>query len=343
MIIRDTRDGGQFKMADWTQEINVIPNSWGFIGNMGLFQEESVTGPVVQFEEITQNGALIIDRVRGDRSTVGKNYDRKMHSFNIPHFPLDDYISPRDLQGVRAYGQPNEVEKLANVRARKMERIRRNHAWTLEAARAQVLTAGTVYAPSGTVSQNWFTEFGVTQTSVDFVFGTSATDIVGKIESVIAAIQDNAGEYGSTVTGVVFLCSPTWFAKLISHSKVVNAYQYYTTSGAQEPLRRRLGGNNTMHRVFEFAGATFIEMRDAYNGTALIPSGKAVAVPLGTDAFKTLFAPCDRFGFVNTEGEQVYMFEFEDQKGTKIEIETESNFINVIYRPALVIEATSSN
>lgn len=340
MLIRDTRDGGQFKMADWTEELNIIPNSWGTIGSMGLFQEESVAASVVQFEEITQNGALIIDRVRGDRSNVGKDYARKMHSFNIPHFPLDDYISPKDLVGNRAYGKPNEAEILAEVRNRKMERIRRNHAWTLEAARAQVLTAGTVYAPSGTVTQNWFTEFGVSQTSVNFVFGTATTDIIGKIETVIAAIQDNAGEYGSTVSGVVFLCSPTWFSALIQHPKVINAYQYYASS--QEPLRNRLGGNTTMHRRFEFGGATFVEMRDAYNGTALIPAGTATAVPMGTDIFKTLYAPCDRFGFVNTLGEQVYMFEFEDSKGTKIEIETESNFINVIERPALVIACTNT-
>jgi hypothetical protein len=342
MIIRDTRDGGQFKMADWTQEINVIPNSWGFIGGMGLFAEEPITGPVVQFEEITQNGALIIDRVRGERSTVGKDRSRKMHSFNVPHFPLDDYISPRDLVGVRAYGSPNEVEKLPAVRARKMEDLRRKHAWTLEAARAQVLTAGTVYAPSGTVSQNWFTEFGVTQTSVNFNLSSGTADIYGNIESVIAAIQDNAGDYGSTVTGVVFLCSPGWFSAFVGHSKIVNAFQYYTTSGAAQPLRERLGGKNTMHRVFEFAGATFIEMRDSYNGTPLIPANTATAIPMGTDAFKTLFAPCDRFNFVNTDGEQIYMFEFEDNKGTKIEIESESNFINVIYRPALVIAVTKS-
>lgn len=346
MIIRDIRDGGQFKIADWTQEINVIPNSWGTIGQLGLFQEESVNTPAVQFEEITQDGQLIVDRVRGERSNVNKDYSRKIHSIAVPHFPLDDYISPRDLAGHRAYAQPNEAENLAAVRARKMERIRRNHAWTLEAARAQCLTAGTVYAPNGTVSQNWFTEFNKTQTSVDFVLGTGTTDINGKIETVIAAIQDNAGQYGQLVTGVVFLCSPVFFAKLISHAKVVNAYQYYTTAGAQEPLRNRLGGNTTMHRTFEYMGATFIEMRDAYNGTRLIPdntTGTAVAFPLGTEAFKTYFAPADRFGLVNTAGEQSYFFEFDSPKGDKIEIESESNFVNVLLRPEMVIAVTSSN
>lgn len=344
MLIRDFRDGKQFGTADWTEEIVQIPNSWGLINQLGIFSNEGVTGQTVQFEEVFEDGALIIDRVRGDRANVNNGRSRKIHTFAIPHFPLDDYISPRDLVGQRAYGKAAEAETLAAVRTAKMERLRRNHAWTLEAARAQALTAGTVYAPGGTVSQNWFTEFNKTQTQVDFVLGTSTTDVVAKVEAVIAAIQDNAGAYGSTMTGVVFLCSPGWFAKLIAHAKVVNAYQYYTSS--QEPLRNRLaaGGSATaMHREFVFAGARFIEMRDAYNGTPLIPAGKAVAIPTGTDAFKTFYAPAERFGIVGTVGEELYMFEDADSKGTKIEIESESNFANALMHPELVIDVISSN
>ena len=55
---------------------------------------------------------------------------------------------------------PDEQEQLAAVRTRKMERIAQAHAWTLEKARAQAITAGTVYAPSGTVTQDWNAEMG---------------------------------------------------------------------------------------------------------------------------------------------------------------------------------------
>jgi len=88
-------------------------------------------------------------------------------------------------------------------------------------------------------------------------------------------------------------------------------------------------------------------MRDAYNGTQLIPNGSfgdAYMVPLGTqNVFKTYFSPADRFGLVNTLGEQVYVFETADNKGTKIEIESESNFVNALLRPAMVVKFTSSN
>lgn len=344
MIIRSFANG--FQVQDWTQELNVIPNQWGTIRELGIFQHESVAQHTVVFEEISQTGALVLDMVRGSRAQNGKRDGRKMHSFVVPHFPLDDYISPQDLQGQRAYGKPNEEEQLALVRTRVMERLRMNHAWTLEAARAQALVLGTVYAPNGTVVQDWYTEFGITRKSIDFVLGTSTTDVIAKIEEGIAHIQDNA--FGERVSGMVVLCSPEWFAKLISHASVKTAYQYY--SSTQEPLRQRLGGDFALRREFVHGGARFVELRDslggtigAGTGTRIIPSGKAFMVPTGTSAFKTYFSPAQRFGLVNTLGEEMYMFETTDPKGTQIEIESETNFVNALLRPALVVELTSSN
>ena len=335
-ITRSFNNG--FEVVDYTQEINVIPNQWGTIGQLGLFSTESVAEHVVVFEEITKDGALIVDRVRGDRAQVGKDASRKLHTFAVPHFPYDDSISPQDLQGKRAYGSDG-VETLEAVRVRKMERIRQNHAWTLEFARAQAITAATVYSPSGTVTQNWNDEFGVTRTSVDFVLGTAGTEVISKIEAGLVQILDNTG--GSVVTGTVVLTSPEFFAKLIAHATVKTAYQYFQST--QEPLRSRLGGDMALRREFNHGGARFIEMRDSYAGQRLIPAGKAYMVPIGTDSFKTYFSPANRFGLVNTLGEEIYMFESADAKGTKIEIESESNFVNALLRPQMIVEFTSSN
>ncbi|MDE3023518.1 MAG: major capsid protein [Pseudomonadota bacterium] len=341
MIVRDFANG--FSVADWTEELVYIPNSWGTIGQLGIFQEEGVAEHVVIFEEILQNGALIVDRVRGDRGNVGKDYSRKLHTFAVPHFPAVDYITPQDIQGKRAYGDPSSADTLDAVRMRKMERIRREHAWTLEAARAQAITAGTVYAPNGTVSQNWYSEFGKSLTTVDFTFGTSTADMISKGEAGIAAIQDNAGS-STQMTGVVALCSPTFFANLISHPSAKTAYQYFAST--QDPLRNRLAPNGSaaaMHREFSYGGVLYVELRDAYNGVPLIPAGYAYMLPTGTDVFRTFFGPANKFALANTIGEPAYFFEYADPKGERIEIESESNFVNALYRPELVIALHSSN
>ncbi len=329
-----------FEVSDWTEELLIVPNQWGTINQMGLFAEEGTDTYSVTFEEITKDGALIVDKVRGERATVGKDATRKLRTWAVPHFPYDDYISPSDIKGKRAYGSPDQQESLAAVRMRKIERMAQNHAWTLEYARSKIITTGDVYAPNGTITAlNFYTEFGITRKEIDFVFGTGTTDVLGKIEEAIAHIQDNA--FGSPIGEIVALCSPVWFNKLIKHATVTAAYQYYTST--EEPLRRRLGGNTTLRREFNHAGVRFIEIRDSYNGTALIPSGDAYFIPLGSDIFETYFSPVNKFEFLGTLGERGYMFEYQSEKGDKIELESESNFLNACRKPAMVVRGHSSN
>jgi len=334
-ITRSFTNNGQFEVTDYTQELLMVPNQWGLVNSMGIFTGEGVSEHSIVIEEINSTAGLIVDRVRGDRNTQNRSDGRKLHSFPVPHFPLDDYITPQDIQGKRAYGASDAADTLAAVRARKLERIRSSHAWTLEASRCQALTAGTVYAPNGTVDINWFTSFQQTRKEVDFVFGTGTTDIMGKIEEVIAHIQDNLGN-GGQLSGVMALCSPGFFQKLITHESIAPAYQFYAST--QEPLRQRLGGANTFYREFTHGGIRFVEYRGSYNGSALIPANDAVFVPMGVeDLFYTYFGPANKFEFVNTVGEEAYVFEYSDPKGEKIELASESNFLNVLRRPQAVV------
>lgn len=337
MLIRSFGNG--FEVQDWTQEITTIQNQWGTIGQMGLFREIPVAEHVVAFESRQENGGVIVDRVRGDRNNVGKDGVRQIHTFALPHFPLSDAILPQDIQGKRAYGSASEVDTLANKRTEKMEYIRRAHARTLEIARAQAIVSATAYAPNGTITQNYNTEFGVTRTTVPFVLGTPGTDVLAKIEAVIAAIQDNAGM--TSITGIVGLCSPGFFSALIAHASIKTAFQYYAST--QEPLRARqaAGGSAvSLHREFFFGGILFKEMRDSFNGVPLITTNEVFFVPTGTDAFATYFGPANRFSIVNTLGEQVYYFEQNAIDGTAIEISSESNHLSALLRPELVIRGT---
>lgn len=327
-----------FEMVDLTEELNLIPNTWGLINELGLFRTESVTQHSINLEMSEGTLSVIGDTVRGSRNLVNKDDTRKLHAFSIPHFPLDDAVSPTDLQGKRAYGSDN-TDTEALVVARKLERIRRNHAITTEAARAYALTTGAVYAPNGTVVDNYYTSFGITRKVVDFVLGTTTTEVAAKIEEVIAHIQDNQMS-GEVMNSVTFLCSPTFFAKLIIHATVKEAFKYY--SSTQEPLRQRLGSG--VYRRFMFAGAEFIEYRGSYNGTALIPAGDAYAIPMGTaDTFISYYSPANKMSLVNTLGQEVYAFQYRDPKDEGIQLQTESNQLHLVRRPATVVRAYSSN
>ncbi len=328
-----------FEIVDYTQELMKVPNQWGLLQALGVFNTEGVSTPTVTIEEINKTFGLISDRVRGERNNVGKDQTRKLHAFNVPHFPYDDAIFPRDIQGKIAYGSRSEAETLDAVRFRKIERIRMSHASTLEAARAKLMADGTIYAPNGTVSADFYSAFGINRKSVDFALGTGTTNVIGKCEEVIAHIQDNlmTGEIPERIVGV---CSPGFFSALINHATVKNAYQYYQSES--EPLRKRLGargvGLDGRYRSFEYGGLLFIEYRGDLGGGALMTANEARFFPVGAyDVFDTYFAPAEKFDLVNTIGQEAYLFEYRSAKGDMIELQSESNFLNIVRRPAVLV------
>ncbi len=328
-----------FELVDYTEELVSIPNTWGLINSLNVFRSEPVSQHSITVESTNGTLALITDQVRGARNTMNSDDTRALRSFAIPHFPLDDAVKPQDIQGKRAYGSADAVETEAAVIARKLARIRMNHAVTMEAARAYALTTGAVYAPNGTVVGNYYTDFGVTRLAVDFVLGTGTTEILAKSEEVIAHIQDNILS-GEVVNQVVVLCSPTFFAKLISHATVKEAYKYYTST--QEPLRNRLGTG--LYRQFVHGNVTYIEYRGSYNGVPLIPVGDAYAMPTGTvDMFISYFSPANKFSHVNTLGEEAYAFTYRGATDEEITIQTEHNALHLVRRPQAVVRLFSSN
>jgi hypothetical protein len=328
-----------FELVDYTEELLLVPNKWGLINELGLFSEEGVAQHSITVESNEGTLGLVTDKIRGERNNVNKSDTRALRSFAIPHFPLDDGVKPEDVQGKRAYGSADQAETEAAVIARKLERIRMNHSVTLEAARAYAITVGAIYAPNGTVAGNFYTDFGVSRKEIDFVLGTSTTDLNAKSEEGIAHIQDSILS-GEVVSNIIVLCSPAFFGKLINHATIKEAYKYYTST--QEPLRNRLGSG--VYRRFVHGGVEYIEYRGSYNGTALIPAGEAYMLPQGTnDMFLTYFSPANKFQFVNTIGEQAYVFTYRDPKDSEITIQSEMNMLNLIRRPQAVVKLTTSN
>ena len=332
-----------FEVVDYTQELQIIPNSWTLLNDSGLFSEEFLSTNTVTFEEQAQTLGLIGDQFRGAKPQANKDDNRKIRSYPIAHFPIVDAVKPEDIQGKRAYGTDSVAETEAAVLARKMNRIRKNMDITMEVGRFSTLTTGNLYAPNGTIAGNLFTDFGIAQKSVDFVLGTAGTDVVAKVEEVLAHMQDNANT-GDVITGIIAYCSPEWFAKLIAHAKIQAAYQYFSATEGQMIQRNRAGGNNGLYREFNYAGIRFVEVRTVLAGQRLVPAGEVVFVPTGTsDTFVSYFGPCNRMDFVNTTAERGYMFTYRDPKGQSIDIDGEFNVTHFVRRPALVIKGTSSN
>ena len=329
-----------FEIQDVTENLLLVPNEYGLINQLGLFQNEGITTHTLTFESAESTIGLIPDRVRGTRNNVNSDDTRKVFAIPTVHHPLDDYIAPQDLIGRRAYGRDAQ-ETEAEVMARKLERIRRSHAQTVERARAQMITAGTVYSPNGTVSVDVYSLMGVARKSVDMLLGTGTTEVQEKLEEGVAHVMDNV-KNGGMVDEVVVLCSPQWFAKFIKHQKIVQSFTYYTST--QEPLRNRLGGM-ARFRQFVYNNITFIEYRGTDSaGNQFIPSGKAFMLPRGVDNFlKSYYSPANKMSLVGTVGEEAYAFTYSDPKDEGTVIQSEHNAVHMATRPAAIVELTTSN
>lgn len=327
-----------FEVVDYSQELALIPLAPTLLNDAGLFSEEMLATHTVTFEEVSKSIGLVGDTYRGAKPQANFDDNRKIRSYPLAHFALSDALLPADLQGKRAYGSTDAAETEAAVMLRKMEKIRKSFDQTLERARFSTLTTGAIYAPNGTIAGNFFTDFGVTQTSVNFSFDTATTDIAGKFETVIAAMQDNA-DTGDVISGVICYASPEFFTSLISHAKIQAAYQYFSATEGQMIQRNRAGNGSGLYREFTYMGVLVREVRQSIGGARLIPANEAVFVPQGTsDSFVTYFGPCSKLDFVNTVAERTYVFSYRDPKGEKIEVDSSSDFINVLRRPALVIK-----
>jgi hypothetical protein len=275
----------------------------------------------------------------GAPATVGNRERRSMRSFALPWIPHDDVILPADIQGMPALGLSDAADPLVEVMNRKLTLMRRKHAQTREYMEMNALR-GIVKDGAGTTLYNYFTEFGLEQISVDFVFGTAGTNVQGKVRTVLRGIEDSL--LGETMTTAHALVSSEFFDKLISHPKTEDAYKFFSATGGQ-PLRE------DMRRAFPFAGILFEEYNGSVtlsNGTSerLIPTGEGIAFPLGTfDTFTTYGGPANLLETANTIGLALYARQMMDTKGRWIDLMTEASILPVNKRPRLAIRLLSSN
>jgi len=332
------------KLVDLTAPIQVVQNKWGLINALGIFSEEMKSQKIVQINRTQEDVALLEDRNWNERKPTQKGVERDFALVKVPHFPIQDMVTPTDVDGnvdvdALFQGQISVPLTVQKVVADKIVRMRQKAAITLEFARAQLLRNGTVYAPNSTVSQNFYTEFGLTRQTINLDLASVTDNPLSQFEDAYGTVQDNLLS-GDIVTDMIALCSPEFFNALVSNVFVVESFMGWQQPQGMDILNQRLGTRAPLdrrYRVFDYAGVTFIEVRGGVGGVDYIETGKAYMFPRGTDSFRTFFAPAEKFSSVNKPAEQVYLFSTMGEKDDKIELEMETNFVNALVRPQVVV------
>lgn len=343
--VLDIFNNRQFSAAELTQAIDVVPNTYGRMNELGVFRNEPValTTVAVEFNNGVLN--LLPTRERGAPPSYGMPEKRNMRAFVIPHVPHEDFVFAAEVQNIigRAGGVGalalESVEALVN---RKLARMRAKHAITLEHMRMGSLK-GQLLDYDGSVIYNWFTEFGVTEKVINFPFSVTTTDVPALITSLARWVEDNL--LGEVSTGVRVLCSPEWFDALVAHTSVKDAFKYFAR--AQDPIVGDVRRGFVVRGVqFEEYRGVATQMNEDKTTTArkFIPTNEARAYPEGTqDTFVTYFAPADFAETVNTPGQEIYVKQAIDLEFQRfVKIHTQSNPLAICQRPATLVRLTMS-
>lgn len=331
-----TSPTSQFNVVDRTNELLLLPQNPTLMNDSGLWAEEFLTTKTVTFEERAGTLALVKDQIEGSKPQTTSNDLRKLHSYPMTHHPMLDALLPQDIATVL---RPGALAPEFDTRERalmwKMEKIRKSYDRTLNFARFRTLANGDLWAPNGTISGNLYNDFNITRKNENFDLANASSDIIAHCEAIISNFQSQATE-GQEIQKVVAYCSGGFFSALISHPKVMAAYNLYAAVAPQQISRDRAGGMS-LYRRFVFSNIEFIEVTQSVNGTPLVDADKAVFVADdGDGAFVSYFGPPNRFGYINTTAERNYLWTYEDQRGTQITLEAESNFVNLMRRPSFV-------
>jgi hypothetical protein len=340
------------KVIEKTELLLKIPNSWGLFAQLNIFEKEFLTQKTVMIPRITQVDYVVVDKNWGERGSNIQKGTKSYMTFQVPHFPLDDSILAKDLDGNIKWEEilgSETLETVASIQMRKLEAIRKAHALTLENARIQLINDGTVYAPSGTLTQsygptiNWYTELGVSRTELEMSLNDPTINPQAEIEQIWANVQDNAknGEIPGTL---VAICSAGFFEKLRTNPYIVDVVKYQQYDQSQKILLGRLTADqyklDARYRTLYFGDILWI----SYRGTGMtkqIDANEARIFPIDVDGmFKTYYAPAETFQSINKTAQEAYFAQKVDDWDTEIEIRSESNFINVLRNPESLIRVS---
>lgn len=345
-------------VVDYSAAMYNLPNQWKLFQALNIFEKEMKTQSKVGVPIYDEVLSVLGDKNWEVRADSLKRATRRVLNFDIPRFPVRESITPRDTQGIVSFEQWTKgdgivLETISSLRDEKLMRMKTAMDQTAELARAQLITAGTVYAPNGTLTQsygstiNWYNEFGLTQANYALVTALSSSSVDPRQywEQATAMVQDGLLT-GSFYDSLVCICSPTYFQALIYND-------YYSDNEKQNQvignrrLEHRLDASglpvDIRYRSIEIDGILFIEHRGLKpDGTAYVPAGTAYLFPLGVqDMFKVFYAPAmGRWEYQNKPAQEVYAWEFYEVTGETQEIAFtgESNYVHYCGRPQAIIK-----
>jgi hypothetical protein len=337
-----------FKNADFVEAVQDVPLQYGYINSLNLFNVKSTNQTAIIFDKDSSSITLLPQVNRGDKSsTQGHEHAADTFALKLAYFKHQDRLTGEDIQSWRQIGSTDD-QTIAKATAEKLTDMRLAWDQTQEYMKLQAMK-GIFKTPDGQVMANMFTEFAVTQDTVDFALGTSTTNVDQKIRQMKSLISKSVLN-GGAMSGVEVLVDPVFFDKLISHPNIKNAYQFYANSGKQN-LRDDMSSymKYGIMDTFEHRGVRFVSYDATFNlpnGTTEVAFGDSTGLAYAQgvrDLFRGYNGPSNKLSAANQPGQELFMSTYMDPKDEFVEFEMEAAPLFFTTKPKSIIGVTSSN
>ncbi len=192
---------------------------------------------------------------------------------------------------------------------------------------------GIIVDADGSTIINYFTDFGVAQTEVDFDLGTATTNVAAKCQNVIDLIEDALGQ--EIYTSIEVEVDRAFYDALVAHKNVREVFLGWSAA------EQKLGRSNTSG--FEFGGLKFVVNRQSIGGTPIYAAKRGTAYPRGTqDVFVTALAPADFNETVNTSALPYYAKQRIKDFDRGFDLHVQANQLPTVLKPQALVKVKST-
>jgi hypothetical protein len=324
-----------FSLAETVEAINLLPNRYSRINELGIFSDISLSQRVAIIE-IKNNSLTILPTTPwGAPGPTSGGTSRRIQSLVVPHTSWEDTVLAADVMGVRAFGTDSTLETIQQKVLEKFQLAKDLFDITDEYRKICALKGIVLDADGTTALFNSYTSFGITKKTITFKFSDTAANIPDRVLDIRRYMEDNL--LGETMQSIHVFVGPDFYRQLINHPSVKSIWQNW----AGAPMRLA----TDLRRGFELEGIVFEEYRgivpkpDGGTPIKFLDDDKGVAIPIGTSStFKRFLAPADYVDTVNTIAKPYYALQRPMDDGRGIRLFAQSNSLPICTRPGLLVE-----
>lgn len=336
------------RIAALDKHFKTMPTQYQGLASSGLFKSVGIATKNVLVEE--REGVLYVIKSNADQSPAKQNESgkRNLLQFATNFHKVDDIIHPDDIQGFGGFDSEEALLMTENEElAERVETISMSHDLTEERHISSVLQ-GRLLNSDGSVLYDAYRTFGLKRSDYEINVGlsVSTTSINDKLNEL--AVKMSKSAKGEIFREIHVRCNLTFMNNLV---KMPDVRAMFDGSPMAMLAIKDYNFGDSPFVLPNFPKIKFfLYVAEGDDGTGnniqFLPDpagehGRAFAYPVGTrDSFRLYRSPARRFGQINRKptGNGRWMYVKKHEDGSKLEIQTENNFIPIPMRPRMLYQ-----